>query len=619
MCGFFFIYHEGLSHDALARAADESLTTLAHRGPDDEGRWINPPVALGHRRLSIIDLGGSRQPMHDTGQRFVLVYNGEIYNYKELRMRLRDRWAFRTEGDTEVLLAGLVTYGADFCQQMEGMWAFALWDRETRTLIMGRDRMGKKPLFFQSTPYGLACASELPALACLTSPWEEDLDSTADYFRYGFYLPGTTAYRGVFELLPGHVATWTPRSQVRQRPYWSLSLQPFNGDRKQAREQLEHTLVRAVERRLVADVEVGAFLSGGVDSSLIVSLMSKVLGQRPKTFTIGFAEDSYDERAHARAVAHYCGTDHYEDCLDTWDPARLQQLVLEHVGQPLADSSLLPTALVAHLASRYVKVALSGDGGDELFSGYQRYQARVLLRWYTRLPRLVRNNLERVIRAVPEPMAHHSSSVLKKAHLFSEAARRQDSETPYTAPLFFSREEFARFAPALADRGHAPPGLPNCSRLDDIQAMMAMDALVYLPQDILTKIDRATMTYSLELRAPFLDTNVVELAFSVPRHWHRRGFRGKRLLREAFADKLPRKMWLRRKQGFAVPVHRWFRNNLADTLLEFVKHADDAPFLPSSLHRMLSEHRAGMRDHGYRLWAIYVYLLWKRHAKESAY
>lgn len=610
MCGFFFIYDSSRSVEKLTEAADQALGALQHRGPDARGLYLDAPVALGHHRLSIIDLGGSHQPMHHPGKTHDLVYNGEIYNYRELREQLKDRWRFRTEGDTEVLLAGLTTEGPDFCKKMEGMWAFALWNRRDQSLLMGRDRMGKKPLYFQRTPDGFVCASELAALSTIAPQWEEDYDSTADYFRYGYYMPGTTAYRNVYEVMPGHVAAWNVQGEVQQQPYWSLNIKPFTGSKADAIDQLKHTFIQALERRLVADVEVGAFLSGGVDSSLVVSLMTHVLGKRPKTFTIGFSSGSYDERHFARTVADYCRTDHHEDVLDTLESNALETLVLKHMGQPFADPSLLPTALVSRLAARHVKVVLSGDGGDEVFCGYQRYQAQVLLRWYSRLPGLVRDNIERVIRSLPEPVAHHSSSLIKKAHMFVDIARIRGHESHYTAPLFYSREDLVRIAPDLERMGHPPPGLPERTRLDDIHAMMAMDTLIYLPQDILAKVDRATMASSLEARSPFLDTDVVELAFNMPRRWHRRGLSGKRMLRETFRDSLPSNIWRRRKQGFSIPMSQWFRGALGDALRQLL--GKQTSLLNSGqLMTMLDIHKAGKKDYGPQLWGAYVYLLWK--------
>lgn len=617
MCGIIFAFQPNLELGELREAGEQALSALSHRGPDDSGIRGDFPWIIGHRRLSIIDLVASRQPMADPSGRYLLSYNGEVYNYKELRCQLKSEWGFLTDGDTEVLLAGLILKGEVFLKKMEGMWALALWDSETNTLLLSRDRMGKKPLYFHNAREGFSCASELPALRCLSAdPWDEDLDSTADYLRYGYYLPGTTAFEGVREILPGHVATWRPGTVISQRPYWSLAVNGFSGNVKTARKQLYETMVQSVQKRLVADVEVGAFLSGGVDSSLIVAILAKELGVHPKTFTIGFQETSYDERSYARLVANHCDTEHFEACLDRWDPDQLKRLVLRHVGQPFADSSLLPTALVSKETAKRVKVALSGDGGDELFSGYQRYQARSILRWYTRLPKGLRRNIGKLVRLLPEPMSHHSSSVLKKAHLFQDVTDRIADETPYTAPLIYSSRAYSLLAPDLAGRGHPPPTLPQQTQPDDIQAMMIADTLIYLPQDILLKVDRASMAHSLESRAPFLDHRLVELAFSLPRSWHRRGFGGKRLLREAFGAMLPESVWQRRKQGFAVPVHEWFRGEIGDYLYRLLR-SSDSPLQTDFVETLLEEHRLRVRDHGYRLWNIYVYLLWRSTLRTS--
>ncbi|MGR9106568.1 MAG: asparagine synthase (glutamine-hydrolyzing) [Gammaproteobacteria bacterium] len=618
MCGLVFLYSEAQASDELRGRVASALQRIAHRGPDDEGIVVQAKAAIGHRRLAIIDLEASRQPMTDPENRFVLAYNGEIYNYLELRHSLQSRWHFKTRGDTEVVFAGLILEGELFLRKMEGMWALAFWDDSEKSLLLSRDRMGKKPLYYSAQSMEFVCASELPALKDLSStPLEEDLDSTADYLRYGYTLPGTTAYRNIFEVLPGHVLRWSAGRQVESRPYWSLSLEAYSGSLVEAAENLREAFTDAVKKRLVADVEVAAFLSGGVDSSLVTGVMKKICRVSPKTFTIGFREASYDERPFARRVSSFLGTEHFEECLTDWDADLLKRFILDKIGQPFSDSSLLPTSLVSELASRHVKVALSGDGGDELFSGYQRYQARAILRWYTRLPMFVRKNISRVIKAIPEPMAHHSRSLLKKAYLFQDIVDRMDDEQPYVAPLLYSRAIFKQLAPELAGRGHAPPALPERARLDDIFSMMVGDALVYLPQDILVKVDRASMAHSLEARAPFLDRRVVELAFSLPRTWHRRGFSGKRLLQKAFPDLLPKEIWRRRKQGFGVPIHHWFRAALGEELQGLLKR-HDAPINTDFVLNLLTLHRRKIRDHGYQLWNIYIYLLWKE-ANQSAY
>ena len=612
MCGIALLYNEDLTGEEHRSRMSRALRAMQHRGPDDEGIWQGTGISIGHRRLSIIDQAGSLQPMQSPDGRFLLSFNGEIYNYKELRSALEDRWRFHTQGDTEVLLSGLILRGISFIDKMEGMWAFALWDNLEKRLLLCRDRMGKKPLYYRAESASLLCASELPVLSNLTTrTWEEDLDSTADFLRHGYYLPGTTAYQGVHEVLPGHLLRWSPGASCHEEAYWQLQMRSYPGTQADAAAELRSTLIRAVERRMVADVEVGAFLSGGVDSSLVVSIMAVELGVHPKTFTIGFHERSYDEREFAEQIARRQNTDHYVQVLESWDRDYLTDLILNNIGQPFSDSSLLPTAMVSRLAASKVKVALSGDGGDELFSGYQRYQARSILRWYTRLPKALRTGVEKFIRAVPEPMAHHSRSLIKKAHLFQDILNRIKEETPYFAPVLYARDEYNTLFPDLQGKGHTPPDIPEECTPDDIQRMMFADALIYLPQDILVKVDRASMGNSLESRAPFLDRDVVELAFSLPRRWHRSGILGKKMLRQAFSDILPAAIWNRRKQGFGVPIHDWFRHELGDELGQLLTRKQTA-LNGSRVLQLLQEHSQGLRDHGYRLWCLYIYLLWQK-------
>ena len=613
MCGLVFLYNLMQEPEELSLRANKALAKMKHRGPDDGRVELVDNVVLGHRRLSIIDISGSPQPMSDPSGRYLLTYNGEIYNYVQVRSQLEGRWDFRTNGDTEVLLAGLILEGDQFLDRLEGMWAYALWDVKEQRLMLGRDRMGKKPLFYQLLPEGgMACASELPALRELNdNSWSEDENSTYDYLRHGYPMPGYTAIREVREVLPGHVAYWQKGGELVQKAWWQLKIREFGADKGKAITELRETFIEAVKRRMVADVEVGAFLSGGVDSSLVCAIVRKEFGLPLKTFTIGFEEAAFDERQYARIVADTYDTDHYEEVLKTWDEQELEQQLLYHVGQPFADASILPTALVSKVAASHVKVALSGDGGDELFSGYQRYQARNILIWYSRLPKGLRHLAERAVRALPEPTAHHSRSILKKAHLFMDVVAKQQAETPYFAPLMFEPSQLNKIAPGLTSMGHTPPGIPEQTELDDIERMMFADALIYLPQDILVKVDRASMANSLETRAPFLDKAVVELAFSIPRRWHRRGISGKRMLKEAFSDLLPTSIWRRRKQGFAVPIHSWFRGGMGDRLLALAHEHSDGPLSISAVSELLKAHREGVRDHSSRLWALYSYLLWR--------
>jgi asparagine synthase (glutamine-hydrolysing) len=608
MCGLAFAYD--LERNGESRV-QSSVSALRHRGPDESGVLVNKNACLGHVRLSIVDLSGSQQPMRSRDGRYAIVFNGEIYNYGDLREELKSEWNFTTDGDTEVLLAGLVLYGEKYLTRVEGMWAFALWDSMTESLLLSRDRMGKKPLYYSLDRQGITCASELPALRAMAiQGWSEDENSIADYLRFGYFLPGYTAWNGVFEVLPGHWMRWSVRGGLDQKSYWKLPL-PNDAYPKPNDEELIDILKDAVQKRLIADVEVGAFLSGGVDSSLICALAQPMLSRQLKTFTIGFPDTTYDESKYAEIVSKHLGTDHSVRNLSGWSELRLEELLRDNLGQPFADSSLLPTALVSDLASEQVKVVLSGDGGDELFCGYQRYMARMILRWYTRLPIGMRKLAESAIRMLPEPTAHHSRNLLKKAHLFVDIAARVEDETPYIAPVMFHKKAYGEIFPGLVGYGQKPPHLLEETEIDDLQRMLYSDALVYLPQDILIKVDRASMAHSLEVRSPFLDRKVVEFAFRTPVNEHCVLGKSKRILNRVYSDILPREIWKRKKQGFAVPLQQWFRNDLGARLDAYLDNAPEF-MRTAEVRKLLKEHISGSRDNGYRLWLIFVYLFFRQ-------
>lgn len=612
MCGIAFLLDSSLDASDRRIRMHAALRSMLHRGPDAQGIIESDDWIVGHRRLSIIDLSASRQPMQSPNGRYTLSYNGELYNFRELRKLLENRWSFITQGDTEVVLAGLILEGPDFLKQMEGMWALALWDQHKRVLLLARDRFGEKPLYWRLRSDSIACASELPTLHQLSpNDWHVDPDSNADFLRYGYCLPGTTFYQDVCEVLPGHWLLWHPNKPANSTPYWQAPEINTSADSHiRLQERLRSALTAAVRKQLMADVDVGAFLSGGIDSSLVVALMSEASDTHIKTFSIGFTEAGFDERTYARLVARRYETDHYEEVLDHCSPDDLVRLIFKHIGQPFADSSLLPTALVSQTAAKHLRVVLSGDGADELFGGYQRYLARTLLRWYLALPARLRRHAERYLRGIPEPLTHHSHSLIKKAHLFIDLVNRRDSENPYIAPLMYDHKDFSSLAPDLARLGHISPLMP-VDPSDEIGVLLRRDVTIYLPQDILTKVDRAAMAHSIEARAPFLDRTVAELALSLPSSHHHRGLKGKRLLRETFADLLPKAIWSRRKQGFAVPVHRWFRNGLQKQLRDLLEANRHLPISSAFTHQLIAEHEKGHRDHGYRLWNLYIYLLWQ--------
>lgn len=608
MCGIAFAFRPDIALDELSRSMEQARACLVHRGPDGAGQTAQTPWCMGHQRLSVIDPQGSPQPFADPTGRFLLSYNGELYNFRDLRNRLKDRWDFVTAGDTEVVLAGLVTYHVEFLKLMEGMWSLALWDRKDQELLLVRDRLGQKPLYYQWDREKFACASEIRALSALSwRPWQEDLRSTADYFRYGFFLPGTTAYKNVFEVLPGYWLKWSPGKAPDSNRYWRLSPGGYSGPKERAVALVKEAAINGVQRRLVADVEVGALLSGGIDSALIVSIIATKLDRKIKTFTIGFKEPEYDERRHARVLAGLCGTEHIEACMDLEDSEELVGLILENVAQPFGDASLLPTAMVSRLASKHLKVVVSGDGGDELFSGYNRYLARSFLRWYTRLPSRMKDRLSRRIDWLSKLGLSYIPE--KKILRLMDMARRMEDEIPYVAPVLYHMGQFRQLLPDIWRKAHTALNIPRVASWGDLQEMMSADALIYLPQDILAKVDRAGMAFSIEIRSPFLDRRLVELAFSLPPHWHRWGLRGKRILQAAFKGQIPDQIWHRPKQGFAVPLDRWFRNGLELQMIDLMARTCH-PLNKTRVHRMVTEHLSGRWDHGIRLWNIYIYLRW---------
>ncbi len=608
MCGIAFTYRPHASADELNCSMAQACKAMAQRGPDMAGQKVCPPWSMGHQRLSIIDLQSTAQPIADPSGRYFLSYNGELYNYRDLREGLKDGWDFTTAGDAEVVLAGLINRGTEFLHRMEGMWALALWDHREKKLLLVRDRLGKKPLYYCCDETGFACASELGALQMISgTQWQEDAHSTADYFRYGFYLPGTTAFTKVCEVLPAHWLKWSPGKGPLLKPYWQLATNGFQGSRKSAAKMLKAAFLDSVRLRMVADVEVGALLSGGIDSSLVVCAMTRQCKRPVQTFTIGFNEALFDERRYARTMASYCQSDHHDQLLTWGRCVVLAAHLLKHVGQPFGDASLLPAAMVSRMASQRLKVVLTGDGGDELFSGYHRYLARSLLRWLTRLPRPVRSLRHEWIKILCR--LDFGNDFIKYIMRISDIILRMEDENPYVAPLSYDRSGLQQLIPDLWRSGHPAPNMPQETQMDDIQQMMVADALVYLPQDILAKMDRAGMAFSLEVRSPFLDRRVVELAYALPRSWHRWGARGKRMMRAAFGEMVPQWIWKRPKRGFALPLDRWFKNGLQNQLMDLLMETTH-PINRAFVEKMVDAHVSGQCNHGVRLWQIYIYLQW---------
>jgi asparagine synthase (glutamine-hydrolysing) len=643
MCGIVGILSSNrqITADALAAAVRAATGSLAHRGPDGEGAWVDAAagIALGHRRLAIIDLSpGGAQPMVSANGRFVIIYNGEIYNYRELRAALRQEGVpCHSDSDTEVLLEGCAHWGiAATIERLIGMFAIAIWDKATRSLALVRDRLGIKPLYYAELGDRFLFGSELKALTA-AGDWRPELDpdALASYLRFGYVPAPLSIFRQAAKLPPGCILTLAPGKPASIAPYWEMREVAIRGLARQAdaapddhaaTEALDALLRDAVRLRMIADVPLGALLSGGIDSSTVVALMQAESTRPVKTFSIGFREDGYDEAGHARRVARHLGTDHTELYVEPQDALDLIPSLPEIFDEPFADPSGIPTHLVSRLTRQNVTVALSGDGGDELFAGYNRYfWAEALWRKLAPFPPGLRRLGAAAARAVPARgwdcllalapnglMPPQSGDKLQKVAEILDCARPDD----IYRRLVSQWQDPARIAVAgreatgiLADAGIAA-AIPGFTA-----RMQFLDSVTYLPDDILVKLDRASMRVGLEARVPLLDHRVVEFAWGQPDSRKVRGGEGKWLLRQVLYRYVPRALVDRPKMGFGVPIDRWLRGPLrdwAEDLLSPRALADGGLLHPQPIAEAWRQHLAGTRNWQYPLWTVLMFQQWRR-------
>lgn len=592
---------------------------VRHRGPDAEGHFENSSVALGFRRLAIIDLAGGNQPMSNEDSTVWVVFNGEIYNYAELRHRLEGRGhIFRTQSDTETIVHLYEDEGLRCFEHLNGMFAIAIWDEKERTLVLARDRLGKKPLVYHQEPHRLLFASELKSLLQVPGI-SRSLDPAAidEYLTYQYVPHPRTIFRAIRKLPPGHLAVYRD-DHFETRPYWQPDWsreQQISED--EAAEQLRELLTSAVRMRLRSDVPLGAFLSGGVDSSLVVALMQRESAQPVRTFSIGFPIAEYDETSYARQVAAHLGTKHHEFVV-TPDGVDILPKLIWHYDEPFADSSAIPTWYVSQMTREQVTVALSGDGGDELFAGYPRYRAvwlasfldnvrplRNLLgaSFWQRLPGARQKSLPRRFKRFSEFLGiSPARRYLEWIAIFPEARR---------AALY--QDDFVEQLPDSDPFHWLENAWLRAGKRDVVSAASVADLLTYLPCDILCKVDIASMAHSLECRQPLLDYRVVEFAMSLPARYKFRRGRGKRLLRRAFGELLPRDIWDRPKMGFGVPLDHWFRREMRELTHDVLlgpTARQRGLFRGEYVAKLVEEHEQRRFDHAYRLWALLVFELW---------
>ncbi|MBN33487.1 MAG: asparagine synthase (glutamine-hydrolyzing) [Rhodospirillaceae bacterium] len=623
MCGLAGLidWSGATAPEARERAVQAMNDRLRHRGPDDEGLWSDDVATLGQRRLSILDLSpAGHQPMASACDRYVITYNGEIYNHRDLIADLEDTGVtFRGHSDTEILVEACARWGVEWTlDRVAGMFAFALWDREQRTLVLARDRLGKKPLYWTSAGGRLAFASELTALTLLpATPRRIDRDALCLYLRHASVPAPRTILEGVHKLEPGTTLTFRAHDQAVARCYWSVrqiaaagAEDPYTGTTADALVELDGLIDRAVAERLIADVPVGVFVSGGIDSSLVAARMARAASSPVRSFTIAFDDGPWNEGPYARAVCEHLGTDHTEFTLPS-------SAVLEHVDavsgifdEPFADASGIPTHLVSRLAREHVTVALAGDGGDELFAGYSRYpwildaEAR-----FRRWPRPLRAMAANVLGVVPL-----SGALGTKVHHYAGLIDARGTDDLYRRVVSAWRQPLWGIAEGREPRGLVWDHSMERDIPDPLARMQAMDAATFLSDDILTKVDRASMAVSLEVRTPMLDHRIAEFAFRLPRWMLLDEGRGKLPLRTLLAEDVPPELTERPKQGFSPPVGDWLRGPLRDWAGDLLASSrlDDSGLLNSrAVQALWRQHESGGWHHANALWAVVMFERWR--------
>ena len=602
---------------------------MHHRGPDSEGYLVDDGVALGMRRLAIIDLLTGDQPTFNADRSVAVVLNGEIYNYREVRAGLEKRGhKFRTESDTEVLPHLYDEYGRDMVQHLNGMFAFALWDEKRKRLFIARDRFGEKPLYWGVFNRTLMFASEPKVLLAHPAVKPElNLNALRQYLSFDYVPAPLSIYEGISKLPAAHTLT-LENGEIKVERYWRLSYEtrqpaPSVAD---ATEQLRELLAESVKMRLVSDVPLGVLLSGGIDSSMVAALAVRASSETVKTFSIGFAEASFDESQYARAVAKFLGTDHHEERFSASLAANLVGEIGAWMDEPISDPSLVPTYLLSRFTRKHVTVALGGDGGDEIFAGYPMYFGHYMARAYLAVPGFLRRGLvEPMVNLLPVKTKNLSFDY--RARRFITASHYDEVARHHVWFGSFTPDDTERLLSEEAQRASEPDIYRDARRLfaecdskNIIERMQSLDTQFYLAEDILTKVDRASMAVSLEVRAPYLDPRVAEFAASLPPSYKLHGYTSKYILKKAAKGLVPPFVWRRGKKGFGVPFAKWLKSELrplAHDLLSPERLRRTGLFNPDYVARLQNEHERGIANHRKLLWTLLSFELWRESFVET--
>ncbi len=613
MCGITGIID--FKNQPVEQIAQIMTDALTHRGPDAGGLCKFQSCALGHRRLSIIDLTDSaNQPMLSDDGLTAIVFNGEIYNFKELRASLESRGVrFRTNSDTEVLIRLYISKQEQMLPLLNGMFSFAIWDDRRRRLFLARDRMGKKPLYYSLQGKKLSFSSELSSL--LENPEISrsiDPQAMSEYFLYDFIPAPHTIFAGIRKLPAAHMAVFDESGMTVSR-YWLPPTPGLGLNYRASKESLLTTLADSTEKRLVSDVPLGAFLSGGVDSTLVTALMAKSAASRVKTFSISFPGTSHDESRWSRMAAKSVGSDHTEHRVN-FDIEDLFPRLVRHFGEPFGDSSAIPTWRLCQETRKRVTVALSGDGGDELFGGYERYVARRYQNIYDCLPTVLREKvIEPILMSTKATTKYYGFSLTKKFKLFIDASTRIRRDPLALTPQTFTKDE-VKLLTGLVYKPELDPAIEqaeHCMNLDPVSRMMFTDLQTYLAEDILTKVDRMSMAHALEVRSPLLDHRVVEFACRLPIHFKIKGHTTKRILKDAARGIIPDAILKRSKQGFQVPLGEWFKNSLKSWAEQRLFAYEQGLLDRRSIEKIWQDHQKSRSDNASKIWLILCFNEWK--------